>query len=204
MGLFRSVRNLANSTASLQQSIATQKGIKNMRQQIFDIRDRLKGTPQFAEIFSSIVNDIHHPPCHIVANQSGCFWTEAWQGTSYEPFSTAKYNNPDIAYLEGCAIFLLIQEMYPNVYTFPSNSAADIADGVQIELIMDKKQYGKGLNPTFDPRRAAPAAPAPAAPAPAPVNPAPAGAVEAGFCPKCGKPHAAGVKFCGYCGHRFG
>jgi len=216
MALFRSLRNSVATTTAVAMDV---RQVKNLRKAIFEVRDRLKGSPQYSQIFYSIINDVNHPPRHIVANQSGCFWTEAWQGTTYEPFSTMKYQDPNIAYIEGCAVYLLIQESYPNVYKFPNNRMDDILNGAQIELIMEKKFIDKTLQPAVIPPAPAPApvqqvpvqqvpapvqqVPAPVQQAPAPVQQAPA-PVAGGFCPNCGTRREVGARFCANCGNPLG
>ena len=149
MGLLDLIRGISN----LQQQTGT---VKNARQQIFQIRDRLRNTPQFSEIFYSIVNDPSHPPVKIVIDYTqGGFLSMGWDErvSNYEPYLTGKHVDPNIAYAEGCAIFLLIQDCYPNVYDFPNRTTTQISEGVPLELNMKVQFQGKELIPAVTPKK---------------------------------------------------
>lgn len=198
--------------------------VKDSRNRIFSIRDNLRGTPVFSQIFYTLIQDPYHPPRSIEGNQSGCFWTEGWVASfnNYEPFSTQKMQDPNIAYYEGCAIYLLIQECYPNVYDFPSNSLSAVENGAHIYLKMKKQFIGKPLTPATLPAPPAPQPVAPAAPVYAPAAPQPAAptyappaapaapaapvapAAAARFCSGCGTPVTPGAHFCTVCGYKLG
>ena len=213
MGLFRAIESAQRAQAAHENIRA----VKNARKDIFEYRDRLRGTPVFADYFYKLIgDDVSHPPRKIEATQTGNFWSEQYVTAygNYEPFTTHKFDDPNVGYLEGCAIYLLIQECYPNVYDFPSNTTAQLADGATIKLNMKKQFVGKALKPANLPPRAVPApapAPAPApvaaAPAPAPVAAAPAAEVKVPpvprFCSQCGAPRQPDAKFCMGCGHKF-
>lgn len=218
MGLFRAIQS-AQRAKEHHDNI---KAVKNARSDIFEYRDRLRGTPVFADYFYKIVgDDVSHPPRKIEATQTGNFWSEQYVPAygNYEPFTTHKFDDPNVGYLEGCAIYLLIQECYPNVYDFPNNTMAQLADGATIQLLMKKQFVGKAIAPAVVPPRATPA-PAPvqqAAPAPAPVQAAPAPAAAPAtapaaapvaapvpkFCSQCGAPRQPDARFCMGCGNKF-
>ena len=61
--------------ASLQKQSSN---VKNARQQIFSIRDRLRGTTQFAELFYKIVGDAERPPMQVVGDYFN--YTFYWLG----------------------------------------------------------------------------------------------------------------------------
>ena len=172
--------------------------VKNTRQQIFGIRDRLRNTPQFSEIFYNIVSDPSHPPMQIVIDYTqGGFLSMDWdlRTGNYEPYTTVKYTDPNIAYAEGCAIFLLIQECYPDVYDFPNRTVTQVAEGVPLELNMKKQFVTKQLIPASTPKQFS--VPAPQA-APAAQTSAPS------FCSNCGAKLEAPVRFCPSCGAKIG
>lgn len=207
MGLFRAMQS-AQRAKEAHDNI---RAVKNARNEIFEYRDRLRGTPVFADYFYKIIgDDVSHPPRKIEATQSGNFWSEQYITAygNYEPFTTHKFDDPNVGYLEGCAIYLLIQECYPNVYDFPSNTTAQLADGATIQLNMKKQFIGKELKPAVVPPRVTPAPAPAAAPAPAPASvqaaPAPAAAPVPKFCSQCGAPRQPDARFCMGCGHKFG
>ena len=197
----------------------------NLRKNIFEIQKNLRGTPQFAELFYQLIGqDIHHPPKEISGTQQGVFWTAGWEPArgAYEPFTTQKVANPNIAYQEGCALFLLIQEIYPNVYKFPNNTTDQVMAGAGIQLLMRKEYIGRPLMPAYTPGQApaqsvaeAPvqpiqleaqpvqAAAQPVQTAPQPTQ-SPAQAAVLRFCPNCGTKRMPGARFCSACGTKLG
>lgn len=206
MGLFNRMSRIATNSAAIYNDVST---VKNTRKAIFEIRDRLRGTPLFSQMFYQIVVDPYHPPCKIEATQTGQFWSQAWTASmgNYEPYTTQKLDDHNLGYAEGCAIYLLIQECYPNVYDFPSNTTTALANGATIKLNMKKQFVGKALKPATLP------APANAAPVQQPVYatpaqpayeaPAPA-QTAAKFCTNCGNKLQPGAKFCSGCGTKLG
>lgn len=181
MGLF----DLISNSAKLHNSVS---GVTNSRKAIFAVRDALRGTPQFSALFYAVVGDVQHPPRFIEATQSGIFSSEVWNTDlgGYEPYKTVKIEDKNIGYTEGCAVFLLIQECYPNVYDFPSNTMAAIQNGAVIQLKMRQQFLGRKLIPAVTP---------PAVPA------SPTGAA---FCSNCGQKIASGAAFCSGCGNKLG
>lgn len=208
-------RLISNSAAVYSDVTAT----KNARNAIFSVRDKLRGTTQFSEAFYKIIGDINHPPRHIEANQSGGFWSEGWDAAAknYEPYTTQKLQDSNIGYTEGCAIYLLIQECYPTVYDFPSNSMSAIQNGATIKLIMKKQFLGKKLKPATVPPRVGPVS-EPAATCPVqpeyPIPPvssvsaAPSAqmisAARPRFCSACGNRLEEDARFCTNCGKPIG
>lgn len=149
MGLFDLIRGIGD----LQQQAGT---IKNIRQQVFQLRDRLRNTPQFSDAFYSIIKDPSHPPLQIVIDYTqGSFLSMDWdyRTRNYEPYLTVKHVDQNIAYNEGCAIFLLIQECYPDVYDYPSRTTTQISNGVPIELNLKAPYQGRTLIPAVTPQR---------------------------------------------------
>ena len=126
----------------------------NLRKSILNVQNNLRGTSQFAALFYKLIGqDVHHPPVQIEGTQSGVFWTAAWDPArfTYEPFTTEKMSDPNIGYIEGCALFLLIQEVYPNVYKFPGNTLEQIQNGAHIHLNMRKECIGQAVMPAYIP-----------------------------------------------------
>ena len=173
MGLLRGMR----AAAELQQQGAL---VKNARKEIFTIRDRLRGTRQFAEIFHQVVGNPERPPMQIQCDyMNHAFFTIGWDdlGNNYEPYSTWKATDGNIAYYEAAAIFLLVQECYPNVYDFPNRTATQLQAGVSIELNMKKNFIGKKVRPAILPAKPSVSTPTPVATTVA----------EKKFCSNCGK-----------------
>ncbi len=189
MGLFKSIFNL---TSSINNAKSQNNTVKNSRKAIFELRDKLRNTPQFSKIFYTLIEDPAHPPRNIEASQNGSFWSEAWDAEmqNYEPYTTEKLNDSNIGYYEGCAVYLLIQECYPNVYDFPSNSLQDLQNGATIKLVMKKEFIGKAIKPASEPKKYA---------ASAVQQPSSAGAA---FCSGCGKPVSSDTAFCPSCGKK--
>ena len=171
------------------------KAVKNTRGAIFEIRDRLRNSPQFSNVFYNVLINTKHPPMEIICDYANAsFWSIAWDETvgSYEPYSTLKRQDINIGYQEGCAIFLLIQECYPNVYDFPNSTTTDIANQVPISLKMKKGFIGKALAPAVTPK---------VFEAAEPQKQAQSGSK---FCTECGAALADGAKFCSGCGNKIG
>ena len=190
MGLFSAL----SRTASLIQDSNT---VKGGRKEIMQMKSKLEGTPQFATLFYKLITDVNHPPRYIEATQTGDFWSENWEAatSTYEPYTTIKHSDRNIGYCEGCAMYLLIQDCYPNVYDFPGNTISDIQNGATIKLIMKQQFVGKALGPAKVPTPVAaqPAAPATQAPTATPA-----------FCSHCGTKLAPGSAFCSGCGTKIG
>ncbi len=189
MGLRSSLRTLSN----LQQQTTV---VKGSRKAIFDIRDNLRGTQLFSDIFYHIVTNPERPPVTIIANYSdSSFWSKAWVAAenNYEPYSTVKYQDVNIGYYESCAIFLLIQECFPNVYDFPNKTVTQIQNGEPIELIMKNNFAGRRLiAASLPPQPTAESAPTAA------TGPSP----DTVFCSHCGAKHQKGTNFCSSCGNK--
>ena len=196
MGLFRAARGIAeisNQTST----------VSNARKRIFAVRDALRGTPQFSEIFYKLIPDPSHPPKQIVCNyENNSFWTIGWQNqyNTYEPFTTIKHQDVNIGYIESCAVFALFQECYPNVYEFPNRTITQIEQGVPNELNMKKAFIGKALKPAITP---APVQPVCAQPVRQTVAvPSETAQAAPAFCMNCGKKLSGAEKFCPGCGNR--
>lgn len=192
MGIFG---RFVNATIDVQQQTSV---IKNSRKQIFEIRDRLRGTPLFANLFYTVIGDANHPPMKIVCDHANsAFWSIAWDlaTNNYEPYSTLKYTDVNIGYYEACAIYLLIQESYPNVYDFPNKTITQIQNNEPIELIMKKPFLNRKIVPNNVPEKPRQAQ--------QPVNTAssaPVGAAK--FCTVCGTKLRAEDTFCSGCGNK--
>ncbi len=193
MGLFSKLSRTASTVSGIVQNSNV---VKNSRKAIFEMRDRLRGTSQFSTLFYAIINDINHPPRNIEATQLGEFWSESWDSTvnNYEPYATQKYIDSNIGYCEGCAIYLLIQECYPNVYDFPGNSVAAIEGGATIKLIMKKEFIGKTLKPAVTPQ--------PIKNEPSIPNVQNTQYQTPAFCCNCGTKLASNTAFCPCCGNK--
>ena len=182
MSLFKALFDLSQQTGQ----------VKNTRKAIFDTRDRLRGTPQFSEMFHSVIIDAEHPPAAIAGDHtSGAFAGVAWQSDrgAYEPYSTVKYQDFNLGYVECCAFFLLVQECYPNVYDFPNRTTTDIANGVPVELIMKKQFIGKALKGVGIPAKVEKSVPE-------------QNGNGQRFCSNCGSKVASGAGFCSSCGSK--
>ncbi len=185
MGIFSSLSALGREIG----------GVSNTRKAIFELRDRMRGTGAFSQVFYRLIDNVNYPPCYIEASQTGSFWSQAWipAEKNYEPYTTCKFEDGNIAYLECCAIYLLIQECYPNVYDFPSNTTTQIENGATTKLVMKKQYMGKALKPAVVP-------PEPIQPQQSAVAPSQVG--TACFCSACGTKLSEGAAFCSNCGKR--
>lgn len=190
MGLFFKPERAANAASFLASDMSM---VKSGRNAIFNMRDRLRNTPQFSDFFYKIINDVTHPPRIIEATQTGEFWSEAWIASynNYEPYSTQKITDRNIGYIEGCAMYLLIQDCYPDIYDFPGNTVQQLNNGATIKLIMKKKYIGQPLQPAFLPPKVAPVMQSVQQ---TPVNTA------GRFCTNCGNKNDDSSKFCCKCG----
>lgn len=201
MGIFdvgRNIAGLAQSASNLKQQTS---GVKNTRKEIFAIRDRLRNTPQFAQFFHNIVKCPERPPVRITADYAhGSFLTMDWdtRTNNYEPFMTVKYQDANVAYCEACAILLLVQECYPNVYDSTNQTLAQIEQGVPVEMYMKKQFVQKTLIPASVPQNYAPQPVQTDVINNQQVNSAPK------FCGNCGSPLQPNSAFCTSCGSKIG
>lgn len=210
---YESGRQIAMSISAIVGDVSQ---VRNLRKAIFGCKDRLQGTDIFAEVFHALIGDDYtHPPVNIEGTQDGYFRAAQWEPVrkNYEPVMREKYVNPEINYPVGCAIYLLIQDVYPNVYDFPSNTISKLEGGATIKLNMKKKFIGQALTPKNPPQYVPPAPQQPAqqnmqqpvqpsmnqAP---PVKPAPEAQEAPRFCVNCGTKLVPGARFCGKCGTR--
>lgn len=146
-----SLKNLINASFELTRDISDTYTINN---DVYSLRDRLRSSPQYSIIFQRLVDDINHPPCSISRDCNSVFWTQKWEpyANNYEPFCTSKFQDSNINGRVCCAIYLLIQESYPNIYDFPKNSLNSIRDDTaDYQLIMKREYYGKSLIPAYIP-----------------------------------------------------
>lgn len=127
---------------------------KQFNAEVQKMKIQLRNTRQYSEIFYSIITNTAYPPCFIECTKDGVFWTRVWEDISfnYEPFSTAKIQNCNVDAIVVCAIFQLVQESYPNVYTFPTNTLSSVEAGTDVyRLIMAQNFYGVPLQPVYLP-----------------------------------------------------
>lgn len=170
----------------------------NSPSMIYAVREKLRGTPRFSEIFYTLIGDINRPARFIEATQTGAFRSACWDPArnTYEQMPTMKLNDPQIGYIEGCAIFLLIQECFPNVYEFPPNSVTQLQMGATIKLVMKSGFVGRMLNPALIRQPMANVQ----QPVPQPQQPQSQSAPGRKFCSNCGAPVSEGMRFCSSCG----
>ena len=181
---------MSRLSGAIAQTISDAGDVKQIQKEISEMTNRLRNTPQFAKVFHALITDPSHPPRFVeFAYQSGEFWSENWESSTrtYEPYTTCKYADRNIAYVEGCAIYLLLQECYPNVFTFKQNTITQFRDGATNKLYMNEEFVGKAIKPVILP-------------------PHPQGQSipkeEAKFCPSCGSPVSTTHLFCGNCGNK--
>ncbi len=194
------LRSVASGSAAVFQDISQ---VKNLRKAIFEMRDKLRNTPQFSDVFYRLIPDIQHPPRLIQNNLQGGFFTEGWDVSynNYEPYTTQKLQDGNIGYIEGCAFYLLIQECYPSVYDFPNRTIKQLQNGESSDLVMKKQFVGKPLKPATVPPRGTPTfSSAPSTTSQPTVTPAASQGQTAAFCMHCGQPIPTGARFCSKCG----
>ena len=215
---YESGRQIAMSISAIVGDVSQ---VRNLRKAIFDCRDRLRGTDVFAEVFHALIGeDYTHPPVNIEGTQDGQFRAAQWipARKNYEPVMKEKYVNPEVVYPVGCAVYLLIQEVYPNVYDFPSNTISKLEGGATIKLNMKRKFIGQALTPKNPPQYMPPAPQQNMQQAPrqnmrpqytgagqgtpAPQNAAPEAQPAPKFCSNCGAKLMPGARFCGVCGSK--
>ena len=176
------------------------KTVKNMRKNIFALKDRLENSAEFSQVFYTLIQDVSRPPKLLSCTTVGTIATEAWRPAEndYELFATIKLENPNYNYEVMCAFMLLIQDCYPNVYDSPNVTLAQLQNGATGDLIMKKKYLGRLLKPKTVP--AAVQQP----PQMQAVRPPVQGTnQDVMYCPNCGNPHPASAKFCSKCGNQF-
>jgi len=209
---YESGRQIALSISAIVGDVSQ---VRNLRKAIFGCRDRLRGTDVFGEVFHALIGDDYtHPPVNIEGTQDGCFRAAQWEPArrNYEPVMREKYVNPEINYPVGCAVYLLIQEVYPNVYDFPSNTISNLEGGATIKLNMKRKFIGQALTPKNPPQYIPQAPQQPVRQnmqpqpgmqqAPASQNTAPEAQSAPKFCVNCGAKLKPGARFCAVCGSK--
>ncbi|MBR1758108.1 MAG: zinc-ribbon domain-containing protein [Lachnospiraceae bacterium] len=190
-------------TPNLNRTVNTAKQIKtsnavvtNLRDAIIDQQEKLRDSDEFARFFTVLIgDDVNHPPKLIDASQQGAFETIAWDPNrrAYEYAASPRMNEPGIDYTKLCAVFLLFQDCYPNVYHFPGSTMAEIQSGAHGKLEMRDDFVGKKLIPAHVPGQ----------PASTPASSFGTQSAPVSACPQCGRKRAAGEKFCGGCGYQF-
>ena len=127
--------------------------VAKMRRTIYKYRDELKNSPEYAEAFHGVIgSDLKRPPYSIAATQNGRFSTRSWsrEASRYEDVATVKYVG-NFDYYRACALFLLIQDCYPGVYEYPTNTVSEIRNGAGIHLIMKSGNLARDLYPKYPP-----------------------------------------------------
>lgn len=121
---------------------------KDLRKEIYKKRDSLRGVPMVENAITKIFEgaEQEHLPAKIKMTTQGVFVI------SYDA-NLGKYNPvweqrltaddlPSYDYMNGCAIFLLIQEKYPSLYNFPNTKVNDIDNGQVEEIQLVLKSAG--------------------------------------------------------------
>ena len=139
----------AQAAAELAAGIQEVKTVKNMRKNIFALKDRLANSAEFSQVFYTLIKDVSRPPMLMSCTTVGTILSEEWRPAenNYEPYPTIKIENPNYNYEVMCALMLLIQDCYPNVYDSPNVTLAQLQNGATGDLIMKKKYLGKLLKP---------------------------------------------------------
>ena len=196
----------AQAAAELAAGIQEVKTVKNMRKNIFALKDRLANSAEFSQDFYTLIQDVSRPPKLMSCTTVGTIASEEWRPAenNYEPFSTIKIENPNYNYEVMCAFMLLIQDCYPNVYDSPNVTLAQLQNGATGDLIMKKKFLGKMLKPKSVPAAVEQQPQQPEQPQTQAVRrPAQEIRQDVMYCPNCGNPHPVSAKYCSKCGNQF-
>lgn len=206
MGLFKKTQydalRLAYSFGNAQDSIQRLQIPNRFNAEVQNMKEQLRYTRQYSEIFYSLISNTTFPPCLIEFTKDGVFWTREWEENvkNYEPFSTAKMQNINVDSVVVYAVFKLIQESYPNVYNFPSNTLSSFEAGTELyRLIMIPKYFGFALRPAFVPETVEQFNSSGSTMQRASSYPS---AYSKRFCAVCGYNNPSGSKFCSKCGNR--
>ena len=87
----------AQAAAELAAGIQEVKTVKNMRKNIFALKDRLANSAEFSQVFYTLIQDVSRPPKLMSCTTVGTIASEEWRPAenNYEPFSTIKIENPN-------------------------------------------------------------------------------------------------------------
>lgn len=121
--------------------------VSKMRKEVYKRRDAFRGTPIIENLFNLIFDDPDHLPGKIALNSEGIFVVP------FDP-ETQKYATtwvkkagegdlPSFDYVNGCAVFLLIQEKYPKLYDFPNTKITDFQNGTVDAIYLNLKSAGE-------------------------------------------------------------
>ena len=206
MGLFKKTQydtlRLARSIGNAQNSIQKLQLPRQFNAEVQKMKEQLRYTRQYSEIFYSLISNITYPPCFIECTKDGVFWTRDWEENvkNYEPFSTVKMQNSNVDSVVVYAVFKLIQESYPNVYNFPSNTLSRFEAGTELyRLIMIPNYFGFALRPAFVPKTVEQFNSSSSITQGESSYPS---ANSKKLCTVCGYNNPNGSKFCSKCGNR--
>ena len=141
----KSAASVANGVSRIALDV---KSVKNLRKEIMDKKSEIQGSAFVNDIIANAITDPTHPPCYIEGTCEGLYvqYFDS-SANSYIPNKVLLSPTEELTYVVGCAVFLIIQEAYPNVYDFPGRTIQQIQNGATIELVMKKPYKGVMLTP---------------------------------------------------------
>ena len=118
----------------------------DLRKEIYAKRDAFRGPRIVEEAITKIFDDPNHLPAKITMNAEGVFivpWDSA-SGKYAAQYVQRLFEGdlPSYDYLNGCALFLLIQEHYPKQYDFPNTKVNDYDSGEAETISLILKSVG--------------------------------------------------------------
>ena len=119
----------------------------DLRKEIYAKRDSFRGTQVIEAALSKLFDDPAHLPAKITMSEEGIFiipWEDSTGKYAMQYVQKLGFGDlPSYDYLNGCAVFLLIQERYPGQYDFPNTKVNDYDSGEVTSISLLLKSAGK-------------------------------------------------------------
>ncbi len=154
MGIKRSIEEGTYAAVDLIQENSL---VHNSRQGIYKRKAEIVKTPMVREIIHAVVGDSSHPPIYIEIYPQGIL-TRPYdvESDTYHPNGILAYT-PEIVfdYEIACALCLIIQDMYPDIYDFPNTTITGLSGQLEkgtwtTKLILKQEHLYKEIAPNFN------------------------------------------------------
>lgn len=154
MGIGNQIGNTVESSKAI---VWDASSVYQVRGAIYERKLQIVKTPMVRDIYHAICNDVNHPPLNINITRYAVY------GRQYDPVS--KTYNPmnveiyrpeyEMDYVFACAVCLIIQDIYPNVYDLPNTTmnqlVYELNSGTWSVTLTKKKGYTEAvITPAFN------------------------------------------------------
>lgn len=150
--------SIRNSVGTINNTINEVSLVNNLREQIYARKIEIIKTPYVKEIINSIFTNPNMPPKLIQVCNNGIIVRNFDSTThTYHPIGETVFCPTDASfdYEFCCALNLIIQDIYPNIYKMSTATTQEIVEALQqgywnISLTMQDKYFYNSVTPTFD------------------------------------------------------